>query len=51
MKKASVHEKKQYVKNGLRARADAVQKARRKMGLTGFVAFGATQWHGREEER
>merc|ERR1719491_1436823 len=36
-KAASAHAKKAYVKNGLKAWADAVKKARKELGITGFV--------------
>merc|ERR1719401_3290482 len=39
-KKLSAHGKKQWVKNGLKTWADAVKKARKELGLTGFVAIG-----------
>merc|ERR1712003_361672 len=46
-KKASAHGKKQYVKNGLMAWADAVKKARKELGLTGFVAVGGKSAAGK----
>merc|ERR1712190_181676 len=39
-RKASAAGKKSYVKNGLKAWADAVKKARKELNLTGFVAIG-----------
>ena len=39
-KAASAHAKKQWVKNGLKAWADAVKKARKELGVKGFVAIG-----------
>merc|ERR1712084_133123 len=38
-KKSSAAGKKSYVKNGLKAWADAVKKARKELGVTGFVAI------------
>merc|ERR1712176_39744 len=46
-KKASAHGKKQYVKNGLKAWAYAVKKARKELGLTGFVAVGGKSAAGK----
>merc|ERR1719343_968235 len=39
--------KKAYVKNGLKAWADAVKKARKELGLTGFVAIGGKSAAGK----
>ncbi len=39
-KAASAHAKKLWVKNGLKAWADAVKQARKALGVTGFVAIG-----------
>merc|ERR1711957_182702 len=44
---ASAHGKKLYVKNGLKAWADAVKKARKELGLTGFVAIGGKSAGGK----
>merc|ERR1712061_144062 len=46
-KKASAHGKKQWVKNGLKALADAVKKARKEPGVTGFVAIGGKSAAGK----
>merc|ERR1712061_42971 len=46
-KKASAHAKRQWVKNGLKAWADAVKKARKELGLTGFVAIGGKSAAGK----
>merc|ERR1712187_468002 len=46
-KKASAHGKKQWLKNGLKAWADAVKKARKELGLTGFVAIGGKSAAGK----
>merc|ERR1712060_938563 len=46
-KKASAHGKQQWVKNGLKAWADAVKKARKELGLTGFVAIGGKSAAGK----
>ena len=39
-KAASAHGKKLWVKNGLKAWSDAVKKARKELGVKGFVAIG-----------
>merc|ERR1719188_2444462 len=46
-RKASAHAKKLYVQNGLKAWADAVKKARKELGLTGFVAIGGKSAAGK----
>merc|ERR1712050_252669 len=46
-KAASAHGKKLYVKNGLKAWADAVKKARKELGFTGFVAIGGKSAAGK----
>merc|ERR1712187_524793 len=46
-KKQSAHGKKQWEKNGLKAWADAVKKARKELGLTGFVAIGGKSAAGK----
>merc|ERR1712061_113869 len=46
-KKASAAGKKAYVKNGLKAWADAVKRARKELGLTGFVAIGGKSAAGK----
>merc|ERR1719373_298767 len=46
-KKASVAARKKWEKNGLKAWADAVKKARKELGLTGFVAIGGKSAAGK----
>merc|ERR1712137_1094567 len=46
-KKASAAGKKNWVKNGLKARSGAVKKARKELGLTGFVAIGGKSAAGK----
>merc|ERR1719168_265343 len=46
-KKASAAAKARYVKNGLKAWADAVKKARKELNLTGFVAIGGKSAAGK----
>merc|ERR1711972_362150 len=46
-KKLSALAKKRYVQNGLKAWADAVKKARKELGLTGFVAIGGKSAAGK----
>merc|ERR1712187_937566 len=46
-KKASAAGKKAWVKNGLKAWADAVKKARKELGLKGFVAIGGKSAAGK----
>jgi hypothetical protein len=46
-KKQSAHAKKLWVKNGLKAWADAVKAARKALGLTGFVAIGGKSAAGK----
>ncbi|MFC4290734.1 hypothetical protein ACFOYZ_29805 [Neobacillus cucumis] len=46
-KKRSAHAKQQWVKNGLKAWADAVKKARKELGITGFVAIGGKSAAGK----
>jgi hypothetical protein len=46
-KKASANAKKLFVKNGLKAWADAVKAARKALGLTGFVAIGGKSAAGK----
>merc|ERR1711877_96693 len=46
-KKASAHGKKLWVQNGLKAWADAVKKARKELGFTGFVAIGGKSAAGK----
>merc|ERR1712211_22961 len=46
-KAASAHGKKLYVKNGLKAWADSVKKARKELGFTGFVAIGGKSAAGK----
>merc|ERR1719215_1131005 len=46
-KKASAAGKKSWVKNGLKAWADAVKKARKELGVTGFVAIGGKSAAGK----
>merc|ERR1712061_423534 len=46
-KKRSAHAKKQWLKNGLKAWADAVKRARKELGLTGFVAIGGKSAAGK----
>merc|ERR1712048_456346 len=46
-KKASAAARKKWEKNGLKAWADAVKKARKELGLTGFVAIGGKSAAGK----
>ena len=46
-KKASAHARKQWEKNGLKAWSNAVKKARKELGLTGFVAIGGKSAAGK----
>merc|ERR1712039_714347 len=46
-KKASAAARKKWEKNGLKAWADAVKKARKELGLTGFVAIGGKSADGK----
>merc|ERR1712113_785808 len=46
-KKNSAHGKKQYAKNGLKKWADACKKARKELGLTGFVPIGGKSAKGK----
>merc|ERR1712150_376621 len=46
-KKNSVRAKKQYAKNGLKKWADACQKARKQLGLKGFVPVGGQSAKGK----
>merc|ERR1711920_379433 len=46
-KKQSAAAKKNWVKNGLKAWSEAVKKARKELGLTGFVAIGGKSAAGK----
>merc|ERR1712151_63114 len=46
-KARSAHAKKNWVKNGLKAWSEAVKKARKELGLTGFVAIGGKSAAGK----
>merc|ERR1712099_47051 len=46
-KKRAARAKKLWVQNGLKAWADAVKKARKELGLTGFVAIGGKSAAGK----
>merc|ERR1712099_187528 len=46
-KKNSAHGKKQYAKNGLKKWADACKKARKELGLKGFVPIGGKSAKGK----
>merc|ERR1712160_29792 len=46
-KKASAAGKKRYAKNGLKAWADAVKKARKELGSVGFVPIGGKSAAGK----
>merc|ERR1719436_1218606 len=46
-KKTSAHGKKQYAKNGLKKWADACKKARKELGLKGFVPVGGKSAKGK----
>merc|ERR1712151_1063690 len=46
-KKASAASKKNFAKGGLKAWAEAVKKARKALGLTGFVAIGGQSATGK----
>merc|ERR1712226_1719998 len=46
-KKISAQAKKQYAKNGLKKWADACQKARKELGLKGFVPVGGKSAKGK----
>merc|ERR1711957_897211 len=46
-KKASAAGKKSWVKNGLKAWADAVKKARKELGSVGFVPIGGKSAAGK----
>merc|ERR1712048_1494119 len=46
-KKASAHAKKNWASNGAKAWSEAVKKARKELGLTGFVAIGGKSAAGK----
>merc|ERR1712061_537534 len=46
-KTQSGHAKKNWMKNGLKAWSEAVKKARKELGLTGFVAIGGKSAAGK----
>merc|ERR1712165_639675 len=46
-KKASARSKKNYANSGLKKWADACKKARKELGLTGFVAIGGQSASGK----
>merc|ERR1712061_854392 len=46
-KAQSAHAKKNWMKNGLKAWSEAVKKARKELGLTGFVAIGGKSAAGK----
>jgi len=46
-KKASAASKSRYAKSGLKVWADAVKKARKELGLKGFVAIGGKSSQGK----
>merc|ERR1712113_767822 len=46
-KKTSAHGKKHYAKNGLKKWADACKKARKELGLKGFVPVGGKSAKGK----
>merc|ERR1712039_515648 len=46
-KKASAHAKKNWASNGAKAWPEAVKKARKELGLTGFVAIGGKSAAGK----
>merc|ERR1711920_861109 len=46
-KKTSAHAKKNWASNGAKAWSEAVKKARKELGLTGFVAIGGKSAAGK----